>query len=156
MIDLGAVERSQHDDRTIMLLAPWESELLNGRFIDQSAGESGAAATAVSDVGTALSDFIVEVLDVMMKLGVGATGPVMTSGKRSVVVTGGGRGNYRVVRAVMVDPVLPEWRGTGSRINESRAVDDQWHRTAFRVNRQASALGVLTVGLEMLHACGSG
>lgn len=92
----------------------------------------------------------------MMILGVAATGPVMASGKRSVVVTGGGRGNYRVIRAVMVDPVLPEWRGTGSRINKSRAVDYQWHRTAFRMNRQASALGMLTVGLEMMHACGSG
>lgn len=160
-IDLSPVKRLQHNDRAIVFLAPRKSELLNGLFVDQFAGKSSAAAAP--GVGGAFKFSVVEVLDVVMVPGVAATGPVMAGGKRSVTVVRGSRSNHRMVRAVVVDLVPPGWRGTGSRINESRAVDDQrhWtavrvHRTAFRVHRQASARDVLTVGLEVHARAGGG
>lgn len=132
-IDLSPVEGLQHDDRAIVLLAPGKSELLNGLFVDQSSGKpSAAAAPGFPD---AFKFFVIEVLDVVIVLVVATTSPVMASRKRSVAVVRGSRRNHCMIRAVVVDSVLPEWRGTGGRINESRAVDDQRHRTAFGVNR---------------------
>lgn len=124
-VNLGPIERSQHDDRTIVFLAPWKTELLDGFLVDKSAGESGAATA--SDVGAGITGLGIQVLDVVVVPGVAGAGPVMASGERPVTVARGGRGNHHVVRVAVVESVLPDWRGTGRGIGESRGVvDDQW------------------------------
>lgn len=140
-----------------MFFVPWKSELLDGLLGDECTGESGA--TAASDINAAgIVGFAIQVLDVVVIPSVAAAGPVVASGKRPVVasgkgpaVAGEGWGDYCVVRAVVVDLVLPEWRGTGCRINVSCVANDQWLWAAFSVTRHTSSLGVITVDIEV-HA----
>lgn len=125
LANLSLIERSQHDDCAIVFLAPWKAELLDGFLVDKSAGESGAAAASDAEI----AGLVIQVLDVVMVPGVAGAGPVVASGERPVTVARGGRGNHHVVRVAVVESVLPDWRGTGRGIGESRGVvDDQWPR----------------------------